>query len=130
VYGGFHAAALHFQQLHQGGIMISSHAGHHVHADRGAVRFRALLALSGLILSIVIVSPEWVRAALAVTGLAVLMIFRIAASHYGWARRGIRRAVPRMTEGRHVTDEVFDASFDSFPASDPPGWTGVTAGPP
>jgi hypothetical protein len=94
------------------------------------VRFRALLALSGLILSIVIVSPEWVRAALAVTGLAALMMFRIAASHYGWVRRGLQRAVPARAEARQVTDEVFDASFDSFPASDPPGWTGVTAGPP
>ena len=100
-----------------------------IEAGRSAVRFRALLAVSGLVLSIVILSPEWVRAALAASALAALMIFRIAAMHYGWARRGIIRTVPPQTDvmaaapknfgGRgHVTVASFGGSRNQ--ASIPP----------
>jgi hypothetical protein len=39
-----------------------------------------------------------------------------------------RTPVQRRTD--YVHDEVDDASLDSFPASDPPGWTSLRIGPP
>ena len=38
--------------------------------------------------------------------------------------------VKRAPEPRPVMDAVNDASFDSFPASDPPSWSSLRIGPP
>jgi hypothetical protein len=37
---------------------------------------------------------------------------------------------PVQRRTNHTHDEVDDASLDSFPASDPPGWTSLRIGPP
>jgi len=50
------------------------------------------------------------------------------------AQKHQRIAPPRATASRQVRgedrDEVDRASFDSFPASDPPSWNGVRLGSP
>ena len=38
-------------------------------------------------------------------------------------------AAAEATAARREVDKIHDASYDSFPASDPPSWTGTRAGP-
>lgn len=55
---------------------------------------------------------------------------KIAPSETGPARTDLERKQRENVERAPPGDAVEAASSDSFPASDPPSWTGVRAGPP